>query len=1443
MRRRLWSMLLLVLLADGCTDYSTTAPDIASVTVTPSSVTLVGVGAEAMLAATVLSSEGQSGLWGIEWTNSNPSVVELVARRAPNSTSYFTPRAHVRAVGPGSATITAAAYGGVTADAFIEVVEVSEYRMSPVADTLRALGDTVRLLVEGQAGEDGWIPAAGFTWNTLDLDVALVDRLEGLVTAVGNGVATFTAHRGTHEVTASITVAQEAEEITSGLPQSAVTLEALGDTVRFSVEGRDSNGYPVANDLFGWRSDDEAVAVVESTGLVVAVGNGSATISATSGAQTASARVTVAQKIESVRLTPRRDTLRALGDTVRLVAEHADANGHPVAGLDLAFAWSSSDASVASVDGTGMVTAIAEGTVVITARSAGTGLSATTDLLAWFPSDRDILVALYSATNGLFWNKNDNWMTDVPLDSWQGVETDSDGRVVRLDLPQSSVYGRIPPELGYLSQLRELNLARNRLTGVVPTELGRLANLRSLDLSGNRLAGEIPKQLGALGNLEELNLSQNSLETIPPELGALTNLASLNLSRNRLLGEIPQPLTDLLRLRILRLNHNLLTGSIPPELGNLTNLVVLTLGQNRLIGTIPRRLGDLANLHHLAIGPANQLTGSIPPELGNLGKLRVLGLWGLDLTGSIPPELGRLSNLEVLQLHVNELTGPVPAWLGNLEKLTDLDLGLNALTGPIPPELGNLTKLRTLTLFENRLTGTLPPELGNLTGLTRLLVNANDLAGRIPLEFVAMSRLFIFNWTGSKLCAPLDPEFQEWLESIRVLVRGPDCQTDALVALYRAAGGERWTNATNWLTDEPVPDWHGVTVDESGRVTALALRDNGLAGTLPAQIGSLVNLERLDLRDNRLSREVPGQLGELAQLRQLYLSGNRFGGRLPAELGNLGELTILDLARNQLTGAIPSSFADLSQLSDFQWQESGLCAPRTAWFQVWLSTISDHSGGANCASALRLSVSAAHVNQAAQNLAGGVPLIAGRTGLLRVFATADQANEHQPRGQATFYLDGREVHRTKLEFTSERGIPEDTDSDDPDQYFRAAIPGEVLSPGVEMVVEVDPDSIVPRAAGSMDRFPAKGRLALDVRELPRMGLTVVPVLALENPDSSVLEWVSGMGPGHPAIEYVTHVLPVGEYVVNIREPFIRSGSLEGFEDWYHFFDDISLLKAMDNGIGYYYGVVSVFSAVGGLGGPNDVAVGKPNAGTMAHEIGHIMGLGHAPCGFLFTWDFGYPYPDGTIGTWGYDARGDSIVPPSTYDVMSYCDPAWISDYYFNRAMLHRLETASVPPRAAAAPRANRLLLWGGTSPEGELRLNPAFSLDMAAQLPTRQGPYSLEGFGTDGTREFSLDFEMDELSHGGGSFLFAIPLEEEWLGSLDRVVLTGPEGRAELNAASNQAVALVLNRDSGRLHGVLRGEDAVGAATAVAAEAAGAGRDDPGTRILVSFGLPGRRPD
>ena len=457
------------------------------------------------------------------------------------------------------------------------------------------------------------------------------------------------------------------------------------------------------------------------------------------------------------------------------------------------------------------------------------------------------------------------------------------------------------------------------------------------------------------------------------------------------------------------------------------------------------------------------------------------------------------------------------------------------------------------------------------------------------------------------------------------------------------------------------------------------------------------------------------------------------------------------------------------------------------------------------------------VTQGVQNHDLGVPLIAGREALLRVFVTGDLPSFYRPRVTAYFYRDSHLAHWAEVGLDHDM-LPTQVEEGSLERSFNVSVPGGAMVPGTEMVIEVDREGVVPHGPGSQLRIPAAGRVALDVRPLRRLDLTVVPVVAVSDTaqDGEVYEWTGKLSADSEILNLPRSVLPIGDLRIDVHEGIVTTADLTTGSGWGDLLAEVLLLRVKEGSRGYYYGAVipaagSPWRGAGIIGYP--VAVGAASAETLAHELGHNMDLRHAPCGGTGDADKDYPHEGGIIGVWGYDVHARRLVDPFLYrDVMGYCAPNWVSDYHFVKAMDFREnEEAGLvgPPRggtaaaSAVGEKDGTLLLWGRAG-EGEVRLDPAFMTDLPATLPDGPGPYRIDGLGPEGQRRFSFGFAPRPTEFGGGSFLFAVPFNPSRDGSLERVVLSGPGGIFTLERSGAPPIAIVTDRSTGNLRGVLR---------------------------------------
>lgn len=252
----------------------------------------------------------------IEWTSSDEEVVTV------DATGLIT------AVGAGEADVTASAKDvNISSTTHVKVVITPTGVEAPEALELVTNGENSKNLDAKMTPEDA--TEVKLAYESSDDSVATVDE-NGLVTAVADGECTITTYVVADAPATAETATQEAAAVATDEEKTTEGENSEATT--------DSEPVTVPNNL------DSAFGVVPE-GL------------------SATTKVTVTTKVEGITLDKTEGILN-VGNTVTITATVA-----PEEATNPAVTWSSSDESVATVDETGKVTAVAVGNATITATS------------------------------------------------------------------------------------------------------------------------------------------------------------------------------------------------------------------------------------------------------------------------------------------------------------------------------------------------------------------------------------------------------------------------------------------------------------------------------------------------------------------------------------------------------------------------------------------------------------------------------------------------------------------------------------------------------------------------------------------------------------------------------------------------------------------------------------------------------------------------------------------------------------------------------------------------------------------------------------------------------------------------------------------------------------------------------------------------------------------
>ncbi|MDD9948190.1 MAG: Ig-like domain-containing protein [candidate division Zixibacteria bacterium] len=323
--------------------------------------------------------------------------------------------------------------------------------ITPASNEFTALGQTVQLSATVFDSNNQRITDATVSWSSSDPAVVTVSA-QGMITSVKNGTARITASVGGISASAEIVVSQVAFKVTI-VPPSAL-LTAIGQTLELTAVVHDFNGQIVEDAVATWHSDKPDVVTVDDEGMITAVKNGTAAITATvSGPRWALIRITVSDPGVDRKI---------------LVDLYNELDGPNWWWDDN---WLSdkplSEWLGISTDQTGRVIRMDLGVMI---------------LRGMIPPELGDLT-----------------------------------RLTYLSVVGNQLFGPIPPELGNLGRLIHLDLDDNGLSGQIPPEFGNLINLQYLLFSDNPdLTGPLPEEMTRLTNLKVLDLWGTSL-CVPPD--------------------------------------------------------------------------------------------------------------------------------------------------------------------------------------------------------------------------------------------------------------------------------------------------------------------------------------------------------------------------------------------------------------------------------------------------------------------------------------------------------------------------------------------------------------------------------------------------------------------------------------------------------------------------------------------------------------------------------------------------------------------------------------------------------------------------------------------------------------------------------------------------------------------------------------------------------------
>jgi hypothetical protein len=417
-------------------------------------------------------------------------------------------------------------------------------------------------------------------------------------------------------------------------------------------------------------------------------------------------------------------------------------------------------------------------------------------------------------------------------------------------------------------------------------------------------------------------------------------------------------------------------------------------------------------------------------------------------------------------------------------------------------------------------------------------------------------------------------------------------------------------------------------------------------------------------------------------------------------------------------------------------------------------------------------------------LQSGLRLVPGKPAVLRAIVLADRPSVSGVTAQAVIHTPG--MADATLALTGPTTAPTSVTEGQLTQTYSALVPGNRIAPGFTVDIVVDPSGQVTES----DKTNNQISITPTVGGGRDLNLTIVPIIH------------QGLTPNMPtAAEFQQPVhafWPTRSVNVTFRAPYVTSVIIpqdansqgSAFTTLMYEMLALRMLDGFEGKCGasdHYFGMVGETNFQGGILGihnaglPAGVGLDKTYqdpydtnnnlitcAITAVHELGHGFNLRHSPDGQAGGPNENYPYLKAKIGSWGLDSTAAAPTlynPAAYYDIMSYTNPLWVSDFNYLNAF-NFFETTRDRDWSLSLDKqslsAARTLVSGFIAPDGTITLHPLVHVIGAAIPPTEGRDLSLRVSTFKGTRLIHFRAQdVEDLPAGFQAFSFTLDGHDE----------------------------------------------------------------------------------